>query len=357
MHLNEFDYDLPPKLIAQHPAPERHHSRLLIVDRKTGAMDHRHFYDLPEMLQGGDALVINETKVLPARLLGKKESGGKVEILLVRKREPESEAQAEEDAGVGEWECLVKNSGRLRCPARVILEEDLAAELLEKNPAGLWRLRVKGKGNLDQTLRRIGYPPLPPYIRRNGNRETRAQDLERYQTVYARQEGAIAAPTAGLHFTAELLSIIKKKGVQVFPVTLHVGRGTFLPVKEEAVEKHRLEAEIFEVPPETAIRLNQTRASGKRVIAVGTTVTRALETSTDEGGVFHPKQGQTDLFILPGHRFRATDGLITNFHLPRSTLLMLVSAFAGREIIRSAYEEAIKRNYRFYSYGDAMLIL
>jgi S-adenosylmethionine:tRNA ribosyltransferase-isomerase len=356
MLLSEFDYELPPKLIAQVPTPERHHSRLLVLDRETGAMDHRHFYDLPDMIQDGDSLVINETKVVPARLLGEKVSGGKVEILLLRRREQETTAQVEEGSSVGEWECLVKNSGKLRCPARVILEEDLEAELVEKSPAGSWLLRLKGKGNLDQTLRRIGYPPLPPYIRRNGNRETRALDLERYQTVYARHEGAIAAPTAGLHFTPELLGLLKKKGVQVFPVTLHVGRGTFVPVKEEVIEKHRLEPETFEVPPETAARLNRIRQSGGKVIAVGTTVTRALESITDEEGILRPQKGRTDLFIRPGHRFRAIDGLITNFHLPRSTLLMLVAAFAGRELIRSAYEEAIKRNYRFYSYGDAMLI-
>jgi S-adenosylmethionine:tRNA ribosyltransferase-isomerase len=256
-----------------------------------------------------------------------------------------------------DWECLVQGSRNLRSKTRVILDGGLCGELVERMNTGSWKLRLKGKGEVGPLLRHIGFPPLPPYIRRNGDREKKAHDLERYQTVYARREGAIAAPTAGLHFTEALLEEIKGKGVRILALTLHVGIGTFLPVKQEEVEKHRLEPEFFEVSPETADAVLEVRASGKRVIAVGTTVARALESCVDENGTIQPKRGETGLFILPGHRFRAVDGLITNFHLPCSTLLMLVSAFAGRDFILAAYEEAIRKNYRFYSYGDAMLIL
>jgi S-adenosylmethionine:tRNA ribosyltransferase-isomerase len=364
MKLQDFDYHLDRGVIAQQPAPARDQARLMVLDRRTGSMDHRVFSDLPQYLEPEDAVVINETKVLPARLVGRKPSGGKVEILLVRKWErgearTSSAAAAEERKAenVEEWECLVQDSRKLRSMTRVILGEGLCGELVERMDTGLWKLRLKGKGGVDPVLRQIGFPPLPPYIRRNGDREMRAQDLDRYQTVYARKEGAIAAPTAGLHFTEALLDEIKGKGVRILALTLHVGIGTFLPVKQEEVEKHRLEPEFFEVPPETAEAVHGVRASGKRVIAVGTTVTRALESCIDENGTIQPKRGETGLFILPGHRFGAVDGLITNFHLPRSTLLMLVSAFAGRDFILAAYEEAIRKNYRFYSYGDAMLIL
>jgi S-adenosylmethionine:tRNA ribosyltransferase-isomerase len=360
MKLQDFDYHLPSGRIAQQPEEPRDHSRLMVLDRRTRSVEHRRFDNLAEYLQPGDVLVINDTKVLPARLIGKKQSGAKVEILLVRKKEPAAPGiQAEEgnEQRPGEWECLVQSSGKVRDQTIVLLEEELQGELLGRISHGLWRLRLTGKGDVDGTLRRIGFPPLPPYIRRNGDRRLRVRDLERYQTVYARQEGAIAAPTAGLHFTEALLDEIRQIGVSICSLTLHVGIGTFLPVKHEGIENHRLVPEFFEVSAETVSALNQARISGKRVIAVGTTVTRALESSADERGDLRPKRGQTGLFILPGHRFRAVDRLITNFHLPRSTLLMLVSAFAGREFILAAYEEAIRKNYRFYSYGDAMLIL
>ncbi len=364
MKLQDFDYHLPRRLIAQQPAPARDQARLMVLDRRTGSMDHRLFSDLPQFLAPEDAVVINETKVLPARLLGKKPSGGRVEILLVRKwgdgkagMSFGAAAGNWQEEAVEEWECLVQGSCKLRSKIQVILDGGLCGELGERMNTGLWKLRLKGKGEVGPVLRQIGFPPLPPYIRRNGDREMRAQDLERYQTVYACKEGAIAAPTAGLHFTEALLDEIKGKGVRILTLTLHVGIGTFLPVKQGKVEEHRLEPEVFEVPPETAVAVHGARASGKRVIAVGTTVTRALESCIDENGMIQPKRGKTGLFILPGHRFVAVDGLITNFHLPGSTLLMLVSAFAGREFILSAYEEAIRKNYRFYSYGDAMLIL
>jgi len=360
MNLQDFDYHLPPRLIAQQPVDPRDHSRLMVLDRRTRSVEHCYFFDLAEYLQPGDVLVINDTRVWPARLIGKKQSGGKVEILLVREKgsvKPGTRVDGESEETASEWECLVQTSGKVRDKTIVHLEEELRGELMERTSNGLWRLRLSGRGDVDGALRRIGFPPLPPYIRRNGDRAMRVRDLERYQTVYARQEGAIAAPTAGLHFTEALLDGIKRKGVSVHPLTLHVGIGTFLPVKHEVTENHPLEPEFFEVSPETAGAINNARVLGKRVIAVGTTVTRALESSADEKGCLQPKRGETGLFILPGHRFRAADGLITNFHLPRSTLLILVSAFAGREFILDAYEEAIKKNYRFYSYGDAMLIL
>lgn len=368
MKLKDFDYHLPRDLIAQHPAPERDSSRLLVLNRQKRTLEHRFFSDLPQYLQAGDALVLNETKVLPARLMGKKTSGGIIEILLLRKRgerednkkfstEAGQETQKKINERLIEWECLVKNSGKLRENTLVSFTRRLQGVLLKRISSGLWLLGLKDEEDLEKNLKAIGFPPLPPYIRRNGDWEERARDMERYQTVYARKEGSIAAPTAGLHFTEELLDAIKGKGVSVSPLTLHVGVGTFLPVKQEEVEKHPLEPEFFEVPSETAEAVNKARVCGHRVIAVGTTVTRALESSTDDQGVMQPKRGVTDLFILPGYSFRAVDILITNFHLPRSTLLMLVSAFAGREFIRAAYNEAIREKYRFYSYGDAMLIL
>jgi len=360
MKLQDFDYHLPPRLIAQHPVDPRDQSRLLVLDRRTRYVEHRHFCDLAEYLQPGDILVINDTKVWDARLIGKKQSGGKVEMLLVRKKgavNPPAQVGEGTEETASEWECLVQCSGKVRSQTTVYLEEGLRGELLERNSNGLWSLRLSGGGDVDGAVRRIGFPPLPPYVRRNGDRAMRARDVERYQTVYARREGAIAAPTAGLHFTETLLEQIQRKGVSIRPLTLHVGIGTFLPVKHEEVEKHRLTPEVFEVYPETARAVNNAHTLGKRVIAVGTTVTRALESCADEQGCLRPERGETGLFILPGHRFRAVDSLVTNFHLPRSTLLMLVSAFAGREFILAAYQEAIRENYRFYSYGDAMLIL
>ena len=366
MKLQDFDYDLPADRIAQQPLPERDDSRMMVLDRRNKTVEHRHFYDLPDFLQSGDALIINDTKVLNVRLVGKKESGAKVEVLLVRplqpgKDDPQTHGQEEKripclEEMTGAWECLVKSSGTLHPSTLVFFENDLVGELGPKAPNGLWRLRLQGKEKLKNILPRIGFPPLPPYIRRNGNPEMRARDLERYQTVYARNEGAIAAPTAGLHFTGELLGQIHQKGVAVSPLTLHVGVGTFLPVREEEITRHRLEPEFFNVPRQTAEAANTARASGKRVVAVGTTVTRSLESSVDEYGKIQAQRGQTGLFITPGFPFRAIDGLVTNFHLPRSTLLMLVTAFGGREYILSAYQEAIRENYRFYSYGDAMLI-
>jgi len=354
MKLSDFDYRLPPGLIAQHPPARRGDSRLMVLNRARASWEHRSFSHLPEYLKPGDALVVNDTKVIPARLIGKKESGGKVEALLIRKKPGPPESPDSQ-----EWECLAQSSGRLREKTRVFFEEAVEGEFLGRTPEGLWRLSLTGSQDedLDLALKRIGFAPLPPYIHRNGDGGTREEDLERYQTVYARKEGAIAAPTAGMHFTEGILEKIRAQGVSVAFLTLHVGMGTFLPVKCEEVEKHRLEPEFFDLQPRTAEAINGAREAGGKVFAVGTTVTRALESSVDGRGEIRAGRGQTGLFILPGHRFQAVDGLVTNFHLPRSTLLMLVSAFAGREFILSAYEEAVKENYRFYSYGDAMLII
>jgi S-adenosylmethionine:tRNA ribosyltransferase-isomerase len=359
MNLDDFDYPLPPELIAQEPASPRDQSRLLVLNRKTGSIFHDRFCHLPEYLQPGDTVVLNDTKVRPARLLGKKESGGKIEVLLIRKRERDSSDSApspssEEEAG--EWDCLIQNAGRLQPQADLFFAEDVCGEALGRTPDGFWRLRLRGKTGLDDTIGRIGYPPLPPYIRRRGREDLKKMDLDRYQTIYARKPGAIAAPTAGLHFTKEVLEKIRNREARVAFLTLHVGVGTFLPVKTDQVENHLLEPEAFDLPAETAAAVNETKGSGGRVVAVGTTVVRTLESRHDGKGRVQPGTGRTGLFILPGHRFQAVDAMVTNFHLPRSTLLMLVSAFAGRERILTAYEEAVRERYRFYSYGDAMLI-
>jgi S-adenosylmethionine:tRNA ribosyltransferase-isomerase len=349
MNADDFDYPFPPELIAQEPAPSRDQSRLLILDREDGCVRHDRFQRLPEYLRAGDALVLNDTKVRPARLLGAKESGGKVEVLLVRRLEGK-EGEAED------WECLIPNAGRLRPESRLFFAEEVEGRIGGRTTAGFWRLNLRRQTDLEGTLKRIGYPPLPPYIKRRGREDLKELDLSRYQTVYARNSGAIAAPTAGLHFTPEVLEKIRGAGVRTVFLTLHVGVGTFLPVKTARVEDHRLEPEIFDLPAGTAEVLNGTKEAGGRIVAVGTTVVRTLETLSDEEGRVQPGAGRTGLFILPGHRFRAVDAMVTNFHLPRSTLLMLVSAFAGRERILAAYGEAVRERYRFYSYGDAMLI-
>jgi S-adenosylmethionine:tRNA ribosyltransferase-isomerase len=270
--------------------------------------------------------------------------------LLVRKKG----GGAEEETG--EWDCLIQNAGRLRPPAVLFFPEEVRGEIRGRTADGFWSLRLRTKTALEGLLERIGYPPLPPYIRRRGRDDLREKDLERYQTIYAQKPGAIAAPTAGLHFTPEVLEKIRLRKARIAFLTLHVGVGTFLPVKTDRVENHRLEAEAFDLPAETAAAVNAARESGERVVAVGTTVVRTLEHLSAETGRLKAGTGETGLFILPGHRFKAVDAMVTNFHLPRSTLLMLVSAFAGREKILAAYEEAVKERYRFYSYGDAMLI-
>ena len=341
MKTADFDYFLPQELIAQTPAEPRDHSRLLVYHRSDGSLEHRHFYDIIDYLRPGDALVINETRVIPARLLGVKEDTGvPVEVLLLRRH------------NATDWEALVRPGRRLK-PGTVCSFGDglLRCEILGNvEETGGRTVRFSCDGIFEEVLDRLGEMPLPPYI------HEKLQDPGRYQTVYARQEGSAAAPTAGLHFTPELLDRIRQKGIRVVPVLLHVGLGTFRPVKVEDAEHHVMHSEYYEVTPEAAEALNAVRAAGGRIVCVGTTSVRTLETVADAEGRIHPGSGETAIFIYPGVPIRAVDALITNFHLPQSTLLMLVSALMGREEALRVYEEAVKERYRFFSFGDAMFI-
>jgi S-adenosylmethionine:tRNA ribosyltransferase-isomerase len=339
LRTDDFDYHLPPHLIAQEPAPERDRSRLLVLDRAGNTIEHCCFRDLPTILRPGDLLVANRSRVIPARLLARKETGGKVELLLTRSHAPDR------------WTALGRPSRRLHAGDRLRCGDNgLRAEILEQSGPGEWLVRFDAPEDVAASIRAAGRVPLPPYI------GTTSAPPERYQTVYADRDGSVAAPTAGLHFTPELLARLARADIGVAYVTLHVGPGTFRPVTAERIAQHRMDAEWGEVPVEVATAMSETRARGGHIVAVGTTTTRLLE-SAWAGGQVLPFQGETDRFIYPGYQFRAIDALITNFHLPRSTLLMLVSAFAGRERILEAYREAIARSYRFYSFGDAMLIL
>lgn len=340
MRTSDFSYDLPPELIAQTPIEPRDASRLLVCDRDTGALAHRHFRDLAAYLQPGDALVINHTKTIPARLIGRRDTGGAVEILLLARRDSDT------------WEALVKPGKKLRPGATCQFGDGaLRATVVDFTDAEGGRVvRFTYEGVFEEILDRLGTMPLPPYI------HERLDDPSRYNTVYAREEGSAATPTAGLHFTPELLARIEAMGVRIIPVLLHVGLGTFRPVKAEAVSDHVMHSEYYDVSVEAAGALNAVRAAGGRIIAVGTTAVRTLETASDVKGVIHPQRGYTKLFLTPGSDFHAVDAMITNFHLPESTLLMLVSAFMGREHALAAYEEAVRERYRFFSFGDAMLI-
>lgn len=347
MNVADFDFELPAERIAQYPASRRDESRLLVLDRETGALRHRRFSDLAELLRPGDLLVLNDTRVIPARLVGRKPSGGRVELLLVEPVEP--------GASGGVWRCLLKASRPPAPGSSIDFGEGCSARVLERDPIG-WRVQLKVPGGRpEEWLDRIGQAPLPPYIRRNAA-GPEAADRERYQTVFAQKAGAIAAPTAGLHFTEELLERLRDGGIAHTFLTLHVGPGTFRPVTAERVEDHRMHPERFELPAETARAVAAARSRAGRVVAVGTTVVRTLESCAVEEGRVSPGRERSSIFIYPGFRFRVVDALITNFHLPRSTLLMLVSAFAGRERVLAAYRQAIEAGYRFYSYGDAMLI-
>jgi S-adenosylmethionine:tRNA ribosyltransferase-isomerase len=337
---HDFWYDLPEELIAQTPLQQRDSSRLLSLDRNSGEIRHRHFYDIIEDLRPGDCLVMNDSRVLPARLLGHRPTGGAVEILLLR------------DLGTKQWECLCKPGRKMQVGSRVIFGNgELAAEVIEVKEDGNRIVRFEYDGIFLEVLERLGKMPLPPYIKEE------LSDQERYQTVYSRAVGSAAAPTAGLHFTQELLEKIRQKGVQTAFVTLHVGLGTFRPVKADEISDHHMHSELCMINQETADILNATRRSGGRIICVGTTSCRTLESLVKEDGSFEASSKWTEIFIYPGYHFKAMDGLITNFHLPESTLVMLVSAFAGREHVLHAYEEAVKQRYRFFSFGDAMSIL
>ena len=340
MKTSDFYYDLPQELIAQTPIPQRDASRLMTLDRFSGAVGHHHFHDLPEFLRPGDCLILNDSRVLPARLLGHRlPGGGACEVLLLI------------DRGEGTWECLVRPGRKMKPGTRLSFGDgELTAEVTEELPGGNRLVHFEYEGIFLEVLERLGKMPLPPYIREE------LQDRERYQTVYSRVLGSAAAPTAGLHFTPELLEKIQAMGVGVGYVTLHVGLGTFRPVKEEEITDHEMHSEYCVISQETADLINRTKASGGRCICVGTTSCRTLESWAAEDGTMTASAGWTDIYIYPGYRFKVMDGLITNFHLPESTLIMLVSAFAGREHVLAAYEEAVRERYRFFSFGDAMFI-
>ena len=337
---SDFWYDLPEELIAQTPLQKRDASRLMVLDRETGAVTHRHFYDIADYLKPGDCLVMNDSRVLPARLLGHRPTGGAVEVLLLR------------DLGNKRWECLCKPGRKMQVGNEVIFGNgELTATVAEVQEDGNRVVEFHYEGIFLEVLERLGKMPLPPYIKEE------LQDQERYQTVYSREVGSAAAPTAGLHFTQELLDKIRAKGVKTAFVTLHVGLGTFRPVKAEEITDHHMHSELCMISQETADMLNETRRNGGRIICVGTTSCRTLESLVNPDGTFSAGSKWTEIFIYPGYTFRAMDGLITNFHLPESTLVMLVSAFAGREHVLDAYKEAVAQRYRFFSFGDAMCIL
>jgi len=349
--LSQFEFILPPHLIAQEPCLQRDHSRLMVLDRKTGDLEHQLFMGIIEYLRPGDVLVVNDTRVIPARLEGKKKSGGRVECLILNypvKTVMETYVTP----------CLLKAGGKVRPGDPIHFGEGLEGEILPPSPNGTALVQFRFEGDFGSVLKKFGRVPLPPYIRRDGcDADLLEQDRNRYQTVYARHPGAVAAPTAGLHFSPNLITAIKEKGIIISPITLHVGYGTFAPVKAERISEHKIHSEVYLVSAQTAQVIRKQKKRGGRIIAVGTTSARVLEYQAMKYGSVKPEQGDCDLFILPGFTFQMIDGLITNFHLPRTTLLLLVSAFAGTENILKAYNEAIERNYRFYSYGDAMLII
>ncbi len=348
MDVCEFQYDLPAHLIAQHPSTNRDRSRLMVVDRQSGRIIHRLFFEIVHELLPGDALLVNNTRVIKAKLVGQKKTGGKAEVLLTKCLQLISRNEEI-------WRCLVRSSKRPHPGTVFCFHRDLIGETLSVSE-GFCTIRFRSQEGFRKVLERVGRLPLPPYIRRRDGSDLQ-EDRERYQTVFAEQDGAIAAPTAGLHFTSSLMSEIHRAGVSIISLTLHIGAGTFLPVRADRIEEHHMHEETFVIPAETAETVNRIKREGGRIIAVGTSTTRALESAVDAGGRVVPGHGETGLFIYPPFRFRVVDVLVTNFHLPGSTLVMLVSAFAGRDLIFKAYEEGINREYRFYSYGDAMMIL
>jgi len=346
--LEDYDYDLPEDLIAQVPASARDISRLMVVDRSRRSLTDRRFFDLPGLLRPGDLIVVNNTRVIPARIFGRKESGGRIEILVLN-----------QDKGPGttaRW-CLLRSSKRPQAGSRLFFENDFTGVVEALGRDGLTRICFKGPQPLDAMIEANGVMPLPPYIRREARDSRSTLDRERYQTVYSKVSGAVAAPTAGLHFTKPLMKALRAAGVFIAEVTLHVGHGTFRPVRTKDIRKHELGAEAYRVEQETAEAVNRAKKEKRRVIAVGTTAVRVLETVVGDRGEVAPGCGRTDLLITPGFSFRVVDAMITNFHLPKSSLLFLVCAFAGKDLIKKAYGRAIEGRYRFYSYGDAMLIV
>ena len=342
MRIEEFDYHLPRSLIAQYPSAQRGETSLMILRRETGVIEHQTFQDITKYLCAGDLLVMNNTRVLPARLIGKKETGGRIEMLVIPSW----------NGTKGEWKALIKGAGKVKRGARIRFEPEFHGEIGDVKD-GKGRVTFSYPGEVRELLDKIGHIPLPPYIKRGDE----PLDRERYQTVFAEKDGSIAAPTAGLHFTRTLLQTLKDNGVRTTMITLHIGTGTFTPVKAPDIEGHAMEAEWVEISEETAREIKATKARGGRVVSVGTTTTRALESFSDGDGAVKSGKGMSSLFIYPPYRFHVIEGLVTNFHLPKSTLIMLVSAFAGKDVLMRAYQEAVLRKYRFYSYGDAMLIL
>jgi len=345
MKLKDFDYHLPEELIAQYPCDLRDHSRMMVIKRKPGKVEYRIFQDLPACFKKDDVLVINDSKVIPAHLIGKKETGAAIEILLLSRRCGRNEI-------IQTWEVLLRPAKRVSVGTRIFFNGECEARLIDRLSDKKWVVEFRTSSGFDHFLEKYGRAPLPPYIRRDKD-NINVEDITRYQTIYARHPGSVAAPTAGLHFSQNILEKLKNIGVHIVPVTLHVGYGTFLPIETDIVEKHVMEEEFFEITKEAAKVINE----AKRVIAAGTTSTRVIESVADEAGKVKPLSGHTGLFVYPGYRFKRVNGLITNFHLPRSSLFLLVCAFAGKDLMIKAYNQAIQNHFRFYSYGDCMLIL
>jgi len=345
MKLKDFSYYLPEELIAQHPSSRRDHSRLLFLDKQKKEIRDLYFFQLSDLLQKGDVLVINDSKVIPARLYGKKSTGALMEILLLTKKKSDQESQT--------WEALIRPGKRLREQDVIHLEDNCKANVVERLSDKKWLLEFFAPDGFDNYLKKFGRAPLPPYIKREKNASPDIKDLERYQTVYARNPGSIAAPTAGLHFSEDVLQTLRSKGIQIAPITLHVGYGTFLPIETDDIENHVMESEYYEISPESCTLIN----NAQRLIAVGTTSTRTLESACDQHGFVSKQSGFTSLFIYPGYTFKRVNGLLTNFHLPQSSLFLLVCAFAGTDLMKTVYAHAVENRYKFYSYGDCMLIL
>lgn len=343
MKVNDFDYHLPPELIAQQPSEKRDHSKMMVINRARQSIENKYFYNIIDHLKEGDLLVVNNTKVIPARIFGKKETGANIEVFLIRNVENNI------------WECLLKPGKRIKEGMDILLNKSTSIKVLSKEQENKWLIETPE--NFEDILNDIGNTPLPPYIKREKDNEFEGTDRNRYQTVYAKSPGAVAAPTAGLHFTPEIMKSLNEKGIKKTEVTLHVGLGTFKPVQCEDIKDHIMHSEFYSLSEETAELINEHKAKNKRIIAVGTTSIRTLETIAQQNdGKIVPCEGWSEIFIYPGYDFKVINGCITNFHLPKSTLIMLVSALAGKELIFNAYNKAIQDNYRFYSYGDCMLI-
>lgn len=347
MHISEFDYELPEDLIAQHPCEKRENSKMMVLNREQHQIEHKNFFNIVDYLDENCVLILNNTKVIPARLYGYKDTGAKIEVFLLKEKENQT------------WEVLIRPSKRVKVGTVIKISEELSVEILLPLPDdGKWLVKMIYEGNIFEILHKVGNIPLPPYIERKmTSEELRKLDFERYQTVYAKDEGSVAAPTAGLHFTEDILNKLKSKGVEIGYVTLNVGIGTFRPVKCENILEHKMDSEAFEISQETADLINKAKINGKKIVAVGTTTVRTLETAFKQFGEIKACKSSSELFIYPPYEFKVVDKLITNFHLPKSTLLMLVSALATKDFIFEGYAEAIKEKYRFYSYGDCMFIL